>query len=170
MSDDYQLPSLEEARSGNSHVMTLDHAIVIAKDLARRLQESDDFHGAHAILKLIGVAKESPAYSPSLTLAKAMAAAVINDDEAAAMALADMLANNPTRKELNRTAELLQTRRMNADGREVYRWPEFQAFCDRLGVLWDLLTVDLTIMIPSYGPVKVIQSHHTVDNGPESQS
>lgn len=44
-------------------------------------------------------------------------------------------------------------------GREVYHWPEFQAFAKRLGIDWNLPTVDLCIFIPLDGNVKVVHEY-----------
>lgn len=45
-----------------------------------------------------------------------------------------------------------------AMGWDVYRWPEFWAFAERLGIPLELLTIDVTIHIPVEGPVVV--THH----------
>lgn len=43
------------------------------------------------------------------------------------------------------------------EGYEVYHWPEFIAFAKRLGVPWELPTIDLNIFIPVDGFVKITQ-------------
>ena len=40
-------------------------------------------------------------------------------------------------------------------GFEVYKWPEFKAFCKRLGIEWEAPTIDLCIYIPLDGLVKI---------------
>ena len=48
---------------------------------------------------------------------------------------------------------------------EVYQWPEFRAFCKRLGLAWELGTLDLNIDMPFDGVVKIRQSYHGNEDG-----
>ncbi len=82
----------------------------------------------------------------SITLAESLAMAVLKGDTAAAYALADQLIEEREGFEnLKQRAIATRTYPYATDGYSVYSWPEFRAFCDRLGVLWDLRTIDITI-------------------------
>ena len=48
-------------------------------------------------------------------------------------------------------------------GRDVYYWPEFKAFAERLGIEYELLTTNLTITIPCEGAVVVAHDYHGSD-------
>jgi hypothetical protein len=48
-------------------------------------------------------------------------------------------------------------------GLEVYHWPEFQAFANRLGIPLEAFTVDLFIEIPCDDLVKVFHVYRGVD-------
>ncbi len=50
-----------------------------------------------------------------------------------------------------------------ADGHSVFRWPEFQAFMQRLGVDVEAPITDITIKIPCEDAVEVILRTNTVD-------
>ena len=50
------------------------------------------------------------------------------------------------------------------EGYEVYRWPEFKAFCVRLGIPWELSTTDMLIFVPCEGRVKVIHEYQADEN------
>lgn len=50
-----------------------------------------------------------------------------------------------------------------ADGHSVFRWPEFQAFMQRLGVDVEAPITDITIKIPCDDVVEVILRTNTVD-------
>lgn len=54
-------------------------------------------------------------------------------------------------------------------GREVYHWPEFQAFANRLGIPLELFTVDLFIELPCDDYVKVFHVYHSVDGSADGQ-
>lgn len=80
------------------------------------------------------------------TLAEAMAIAVLKGDMAAALALADKLIEE--RSEVKRDFATLIEQSIPGTpvtGYEVYRWPEFIAFAQRLGFKWDLRTIECTI-------------------------
>lgn len=105
----------------------------------------------------------APATLPSLTLAEALAMAILKGDMAAAYALADLLHDDPGRDRLNEAARVAREAGGRANGRDVYGWPEFRAFARRLGFLWDHLTVDVAIFIPPYGPVQVTHKYQGVN-------
>ena len=44
-------------------------------------------------------------------------------------------------------------------GPEVYNWPEFIAFAKRLGIPWELPTVDITITLPLDGLVRIAHDY-----------
>jgi hypothetical protein len=44
-------------------------------------------------------------------------------------------------------------------GMEVYQWPEFKAFCERLGVDYEAPTTDLNIYIPMEGLVRITHEY-----------
>lgn len=94
-------------------------------------------------------------------LAEQMALAVIREDWQTAYALADLLIeqrNTPhTTKE--KDAKELREYPPAADGYIVYQWPEFQAFCKRLGVVWNLTTIDLSIHIIEGKRVEIEQRY-----------
>ncbi len=62
-----------------------------------------------------------------------------------------------TFKPSNRAVEI--TDRNHPDGSEVWRWPEFKAFAQRLGVYTEAPTTDLFIFIPCQGIVKIVQEY-----------
>jgi len=48
-------------------------------------------------------------------------------------------------------------------GREVYHWPEFRAFAERLGLEYELPTTEITITIPLEGLVTIAHDYHGKD-------
>ena len=46
-----------------------------------------------------------------------------------------------------------------AEGYDVFRWPEFQAFAKRLGLDTTLPTTDMCIFIPLEGSVRITQEY-----------
>jgi very-short-patch-repair endonuclease len=83
------------------------------------------------------------------TLAEEMALVILRGDTVAAYALADALLEERDGKvtKMAKAAEALRQEPLASDGYEVYRWPEFRAFCDRAGILWDLRTISMTFTI-----------------------
>jgi hypothetical protein len=53
------------------------------------------------------------------------------------------------------------------DGHGVYSWPEFIAFCRRLGVMWDLNTVAIEFRIAEGERVVIKQEYAGADRGPQ---
>jgi hypothetical protein len=45
------------------------------------------------------------------------------------------------------------------DGYGVYHWPEFQAFCKRARIAYDLLTVEISIRFGDGEPLTIFQSY-----------
>lgn len=50
------------------------------------------------------------------------------------------------------------------EGRDVYHWPEFKAFADRLGIPLELGTIDMLIFVPCEGRVRVIHEYQADEN------
>jgi hypothetical protein len=48
-------------------------------------------------------------------------------------------------------------------GFDVYHWPEFKAFAERLGIEYELLTTNVTITIPVEGVVVIAHDYHGRD-------
>jgi hypothetical protein len=94
-----------------------------------------------------------------MTLAEAMAMAVLKGDLTAAYALADKLLEqraNPANL-VEEAARLRHEQPFSLlDGYAVYHWPEFKAFAKRMGFLYDLATVDVTIRLKE-GEAVIIQ-------------
>lgn len=94
----------------------------------------------------------------SMTLGEALAIAVLRGDHVAAYALADKLIEQRDEgaDALAMAAKSLREETQIAhDGYSVYRWPEFEAFCKRAGILWDLRTISMTITIEEGGMLAV---------------
>ena len=83
------------------------------------------------------------------TIAESLAIAVLKGDMTAAYVLADKLIEQSEETQQSRAIKEAATRqhRTANDGFSVYRWPEFEAFAKRLGFMWDLRTIDVTIKI-----------------------
>lgn len=100
-----------------------------------------------------------------MTLQQQLALAVLKDDGPgaylAALALADQVLENNRlsyeEQEAIRDAHRRET--APASGYDVYRWPEFRAFCKRLGIPWELPTYDIVITIPHEGMVRIDHSY-----------
>jgi len=88
-----------------------------------------------------------------------MALAVLRGDRAAAMALADKLAEEQVGlPDVNYDSK---THKGTVDGYEVYHWPEFRALCHRLGIAYGLGTRTLTIRLAEGEAVTVTQEYLT---------
>jgi hypothetical protein len=100
------------------------------------------------------------------TLAEEMALAVLRGDTVAAYALADQLLEERDGKvtKMAKAAEALRRKAIADDGYAVYRWPEFKAFCDRAGILWDLRTISMTFSIVEGGRLEIDQKYIGSDN------
>lgn len=99
------------------------------------------------------------------TLGEEMAVAVLRGDMAAAYALADMLIEE---REAGGSPMAKATQGQHkhptaSDGYAVYRWPEFQAFCKRAGICYDLKTVDMTITIREGLPLSIEHKYYGTD-------
>jgi hypothetical protein len=105
----------------------------------------------------------------SLTLGESMALAVLRGDRVAAYALADQLVEeyNGGREKQAQAARALLEAPLAVDGHQVYSWPEFKAFCRRLGLLWDLRTVWLRITLAEGERPVIEQSYAGSDAGEE---
>lgn len=49
------------------------------------------------------------------------------------------------------------------NGTELYQWPEFQAFAERLGIEYGNPTLDINIFIPLKGIVIITQEYYGID-------
>ncbi len=105
----------------------------------------------------------------SLTVGEAMAIVVLKGDKVAAYVLADKLIEESVETQKSRAIREAATREhpIAFDGYEVYSWPEFQAFAKRLGLMWDLRTVNLTITINEGEAVSIKQEYRGSDIPPE---
>src|SRR4051812_15287190 len=96
-----------------------------------------------------------------------MAMAVLKGDRAAAYALADSLLEERERGDTPLAQGYRERIRQHHMGEfEFYALPEFRALCQRVGILWDLNTVAMTITIAEGGLVTVNQTYRAVDLGP----
>ena len=59
--------------------------------------------------------------------------------------------------------EIIINTRSPIEGTCVYRWPEYQAFMERLGIDWTVRQTKTVITIACDDVVKVIQHYHAVD-------
>ncbi len=153
--------------------MNLDYARCVLQEMLAELEKrypepstvlvtGRDYSVAHQVEALRVVLRQP--VLPERTILDALAVAVLKEDELAAMALRDMLEEKVDRQKLNDQArELRQTRRMVTTGTRVYGWPEFRAFCERLGILYDAITCDLVIEMYARGPVNIIQRYMALD-------
>lgn len=104
------------------------------------------------------------------TLAEEMALAVLRGDSAAAYALADQLLEERDDKvtKMSKAAQALSNRTTAGDGYAIYHWPEFRAFCDRAGILWDLRTISITFTIEE-GASLVVDQRYVGSNNPRQE-
>lgn len=99
-----------------------------------------------------------------MTLAESMALAVLKGDMVAAYALADKLQEERDEGFEKMAQAAAATRdQIFADGFAVYQWPEFQAFCKRAGILWDLHTQSISFTLEEGSAMVVEQSYLAVD-------
>jgi hypothetical protein len=106
----------------------------------------------------------------SLTMEESLALAVLQGDRVAAWALVDRLIEE--RERGGRLAEAtLAALHPNPPGfplgRDVYHWPEFRAFCRRLGLVWEIYTTGLVIRLDSESHVEIEHYYRGGDQGPE---
>lgn len=96
-----------------------------------------------------------------LTLAEALALAILKGDTVAAYALADSLLEERAAGGMEKRADAMANdgARHFALSRDVYNWPEFRAFADRLGVVRSLSTQVLTIRLAFDEVVAVTQEY-----------
>lgn len=102
-----------------------------------------------------------------MTIAEAMALAVLKGDTAAAYALCDKLLEqreNP-KKVIDEAWKILATRPGMVTGYEVYHWPEFQAFMTRLGIPIGLYNIEMDISLRMDEMVKVSMVNAGCDTG-----
>lgn len=105
----------------------------------------------------------------NLTLAEALAMAVLKGDTAAAYALADQLLEERARGNTPLDAGYEEVRRLEgAMSYQVYSWPEFKALCRRAGILWNLTTTDLVIELPLDGPLTIRQGYRGINRGEQT--
>lgn len=101
------------------------------------------------------------------TLAEAMAVAVLKGDMVAAYALADKLQEQRDEgvdAQARAAKDLRENTRQAADGYDVYTWPEFQAFCKRAGILWDLRTISIEFRIAEGERMVIRQEYAASDD------
>lgn len=101
-----------------------------------------------------------------ITVAESLAIAVMRGDITAAYALADRLIeerDDGLSKMGQIAAEMAQ--HPVALAGDVWRWPEFRAFCNRAGILIRLRTTGLTIDLDIGKPMRVTH-RHIAANGP----
>lgn len=101
-----------------------------------------------------------------LTLGEEMAMAVLRGDNAAAYALADKLIEERDDGvgKMAQAAVALREGEQAWDGYAVYGWPEFQAFCARAGILWDLRTINIAFSIKRGERMSVVHEYAASDN------
>lgn len=106
-----------------------------------------------------------------MTTAQALAIAVLKGDLGAAYALADRLQEEANdNQELNAIREAATRGGGTAyDGHAVYHWPEFQAFAQRLGLMWNLRTIDVSIHIRE-GELVTIEHRYAGSDVPADQA
>lgn len=102
-----------------------------------------------------------------MTLAESMAMAVLKGDMAAAYALAAKLIEqreSPSTP-MEEAAKLIYERGNRVvHSSHVYMSEEFQGFCRRFGIAWDIRTVAMTITLPADGLMSVDQSYRAVSD------
>lgn len=102
-----------------------------------------------------------------MTLAEAMALAVLRGDMVAAYALADRLQEERAADPAAQAMAQAATRSAGpARCHDVYQWPEFLAFARRLGFMWDLSTRDVVIRMPLDGLVEIEHNYVGTDGPP----
>jgi hypothetical protein len=101
-----------------------------------------------------------------LTLKEEMAMAVLRGHDDAAYALADKLIEERDDgvEKLAQAAVALREGEQAHDGYAVYRWPEFEAFCRRAGILWDLRTIGMSFSIKVGERFSVVHEYAASDN------
>lgn len=109
-----------------------------------------------------------------LTLAEAMAVAVLQGDKVAAYALADRLAEEAAglpaaAADARPWQPERQPQRRPPHGRDVYHWPEFRALAERLGLAWDLATHGVRITLSADETVLIEQSYRGGDAAQTAQ-
>lgn len=102
-----------------------------------------------------------------MTLAEAMAIAVLKGDHVAAYALADKLIEERQEKGIPLRGDH-ETR--SVTGYEVYNWPEFEAFARRLGFKYDLATRDVTIRLTVDEFVVIEHNYQARENSPPDEN
>lgn len=97
----------------------------------------------------------------TVSLAESLALSVLKGDATAAYALADRLLEerDDGLTKMGQAARALKSSG-TASGMAVWRWPEFESFCRRAGILIDLRTTGMTIHVPIQGPLRV--EHHYI--------
>lgn len=100
-----------------------------------------------------------------MTAGQSLAIAVLRGDMAAALALCDKVKEeaNQTQQELADLCEETFQAGRAMDGYAVYSWPEFKAFAKRLGFMWNLRTVECTIVIREGSVVTIDHKYQGVD-------
>lgn len=101
----------------------------------------------------------------NMTIAEAMAMAVIRGDRVAAYALADALIeerSNPTSMQQQAAAIHAAPDRRPVEGYEVFHWPEFRAFARRLGLVWDLYTQEIMFTLKE-GELVIIKQNYVAN-------
>ena len=96
-----------------------------------------------------------------------LALAYIRGDKVAMYALSDLIQEERFREgdKLEEILTALRNHPMAHDSYTVYRWPEFQAFCKRAGIMWGLRTVDLEIILHSDEIMMIRQNYRGTDSG-----
>lgn len=100
------------------------------------------------------------------SVAEMLAIAVLRGDEVAKWALVDQLL-----MERDADPRLFQNKLIEGrivSGYEVWSWPEFQRFIERLGVARGLPTVDLVIEMPLEGAVEIHQRYQARSSWPRT--
>lgn len=99
-----------------------------------------------------------------MTTAEAMAIAVLKGEMTAAYALADrLIEERDDGPEAMRQAAQALAEQPAALSIDVWRWPEFQAFCGRADILTSLRTTGLTIDLSMGQPMRVTHQHIASD-------
>lgn len=122
-----------------------------------------------ALVILLGEEMSNAAMNTTMTLDEALALAVLKGDRVAAYALADKLIEEREMgfdKLKAEAARFRQTVREAYDGYEVYSWPEFKAFCDRAGILYDLRTISISFKIEIGARLEINHVYAGSDNLP----
>lgn len=100
-----------------------------------------------------------------MTLEEQLALAILRGERYAAMALVDALQEEWARTETLDEQAKRERETMDGvhDSRHVYSWPEFHAFASRLGILWNLRTINLRITMNHGERVLIEQTYAPVD-------